>query len=213
MSRVKSIMSEFDDPTETPIVERQAEAPANIFLRIARLYVQEQPTDALCSIFGITEASLQALMKTPEFNEALAVARKEAHERTYDIDRRWDEIEDQALRVAQETIEFLDSERAMSTALMANRAKRRTRELPAHAISDQSAGNSVNNVTLNVSNVYIEKLAGLNPTEELARVVEANKHKKIIDLAQPRRIDELLAREVQSEQLDNDIMDTLRDKV
>lgn len=198
----RSIFDEFDSRQKEQEIARTEDSVA---VRLAKLTAKNVDDESLQRIFNISLAQLREVRKSADYLSAFSDAVGNEVERPLTIDDAWDEIEDKALRAAKSQIDFVDADTALTMALRANKAKRRTRE---NEIDDKSRSINIKTVNIAVPHALMESLANVNLSTEMQKLVDANAQNKIVDMARPKRIDDMMREKVREEETDADIMKT-----
>lgn len=197
----RGVFEEFNErQSEQQLARKVDTVPA----RIAKLTAKGVDDASLQQIFNISIAQLREVRKTAEYSAAFSASVENEVERPLSIDDAWDEIENKALKAAKDSIDFMDADTALTMALRANKAKRRTRE---NEIDDKSTSVNIKTVNIAVPHSLMESLANINLSSEMQKMIDANQQNKIVDMARPKRIDELMSEKVRIEEQDADIME------
>ncbi len=196
-----SVFDEFNAREEQNAIAIKEDS---IFVRVAKLTAQNVDDESLQRIFNLTIAELAEVRKNEEYEISYAGAVADQVERPLSIDDAWDEIEHKALKAAKSSIDYMDADSAMVMALRANKAKRRTRE---NDLEDKSTNVNIKTVNIAVPHALMESMANVNLSKEMQKLIEANQAAKIVDMARPKRIDELMQEKTRIEKQDADILE------
>lgn len=199
----RSIFEEFDKRTMT---EQREEAVQSVPARIGKLTAQNVDDQALMQMFGLTLRELGDIRKLDEYKAAHKEGTQDEIERPLEIDDSWDAIERKSLKVAREHVDFMGPEDALRMAAIANRATRRTRE---STMKDASKTTNIETVNIAVPHAFMKELQEMSVSKEMQKLIDANSETKIVDLARPQRIDEMMQEKVRVEKQDFDIMEAL----
>lgn len=96
-----------------------------LYERLAGMLAYKVPASEIQEAFGLTGAQYDAVINSAEFREILLL---ETNKLISDVslDQAWDNLEKEALKKVQTTMDFsMDPEYALKAAMLANRAKRK----------------------------------------------------------------------------------------
>jgi hypothetical protein len=150
----------------------------------------------IADILMLSLAQVVSVKETEEFKKKYSEVADEVIQRQIDAAEGWDFVEEKALKVIIETLDFnRDPKYALFAAKTANAAVRRKPQQQAKVIdASQQGGNVTNNIiVLNVNRGYVNKVTApeSTPMIDVSPKVVPNQ-KRISDLPSPKIVDELL---------------------
>ena len=199
------IFEEFSERKETQAVAvSKKRTPVE---RIARLTARRVAEHSILQIFQLTQQELTHIRTSEAYANAMADALEANLETPLETESNWDDLESRALKVAMQGIDSVQPSEAIRIAGMANRAIRRTKDKP--IIKDGSGGVNIETVNIAIPEVFAEKMLNINPVADLDRIMAAALEHKTINIAKPRKIEEMLSEEAEREEDEQTVMDII----
>jgi hypothetical protein len=152
-------------------------ATRDTYLTVANLLLQQVPLEQIGQVVGLAPSTISELKAVPEFQEIFRRQAAEFHQANKEIDEGWDFLEKQALTGLVENLQYnKNPDFLLRTAVMANKAQRRTRAVQNTAIP---AGDAGARVVIHLQPQFIAKLQMVN--KQTAENLNGANSAKIID--------------------------------